>query len=120
VAYYDPDADIFVADRMKAAIARSQEQPWGLLDIAEDGRVVGIEVWDASTRLPAELLRATPVVQQQALRSDLRWEPSAVSIGGWPISTSKSAPRGCVFVRGTDLRWRSGQEGRTSLHRVTS
>jgi uncharacterized protein YuzE len=40
---------------------RAEETEWGLLEYdADTGALVGAELWDASTRLPRELLDALP------------------------------------------------------------
>jgi uncharacterized protein YuzE len=40
---------------------RVEERPWGLIERDfESSRVVGLEYWKASERLPAELLDALP------------------------------------------------------------
>lgn len=58
-AHYDPDADIVLL-RLEGADGKhvvSEETEFGLRDLDNrDGRVVGLEVWEASTRLPDDLL----------------------------------------------------------------
>jgi uncharacterized protein YuzE len=58
---YDGDADAayiyLTADReRRAARTVSVVDPFFALDFDEDGRAIGIEVLDASVRLPSELL----------------------------------------------------------------
>lgn len=58
--HYDADVDIalIVLQRGQAA---SEEYEWGLLDRdPDDGHLMGFEIWDASRRLPRELLDALP------------------------------------------------------------
>lgn len=62
-AYYDREADIaWIPTRTRPAAppVSSTERPWGLTDRDSDGAVVGVEIWDASTRLPAPILSALP------------------------------------------------------------
>jgi uncharacterized protein YuzE len=61
VTYYDREADVLLVELLDDVVERSTEREWGLLDLAEDGRTVALEVWDASRRLPAELLAALPL-----------------------------------------------------------
>lgn len=59
-AHYDPEVDIalFVFERGTAV---SEEQEWGLIDRHPDDRhLMGFEVWQASKRLPAEMIAALP------------------------------------------------------------
>lgn len=58
VTYYDREADIVYVELRAIEAARSIEHEWGLIDLGDDGEPVGIEYWDASERLPAELLAA--------------------------------------------------------------
>ncbi len=60
-AYYDRDADIAWLPTGAAVKVVSEEMDWGLVDHdAASDAVVAIEVWAASTRLPAEVLAALP------------------------------------------------------------
>lgn len=60
-AYYDPDADIAWFPTGESGDAVSERVPGGLRDYDRTTRqLVAIEVWDASTRLPATLLEALP------------------------------------------------------------
>jgi uncharacterized protein YuzE len=57
-AHYDPEVDIalFVIERGKAI---SEERDWGLIDRdPTDRHLMGFEIWDASRRLPPDLLNA--------------------------------------------------------------
>lgn len=58
--YYDREANIVYVELRTIEVARSVEREWGLIDLGDDGEPVGIEYWDASARLPAELLEALP------------------------------------------------------------
>jgi uncharacterized protein YuzE len=60
-AYYDRDADIAWLPTGSSDDVVSEEVAWGLIDhdSATDD-VVAIEIWNASTRLPASLLDALP------------------------------------------------------------
>lgn len=65
-AYYDPDADIawFPTGESDDMVV-SERVPGGLRDNDRATRqLVAIEVWDASTRLPANLLDALPAPEQ--------------------------------------------------------
>jgi len=65
-AHYDPDVDIalIVLQRGEAV---SQEHDWGLIDRDPgDGHLVGFEIWNASGRLPPELLDALPTPNSAA------------------------------------------------------
>jgi uncharacterized protein YuzE len=60
-AYYDRDADIAWLPTGDSDDVVSEEVEWGLLDHdAGSDEIVGIEVWGASKRLPAELLATLP------------------------------------------------------------
>lgn len=55
---YDPEADIAMIC-VEEGHAASEEHPWGLIDRDRDtGRLMGFEIWNASTILPAELIEA--------------------------------------------------------------
>lgn len=58
-AHYDREADIVLLrlEGAESAQVISEETEFGLRDVDErDGRLVGLELWEASTRLPADLL----------------------------------------------------------------
>lgn len=60
-AYYDREADIVWIPTGSSDDAVSEETDWGLVDHdASSDAVVGIEIWAASTRLPADLLAKLP------------------------------------------------------------
>jgi uncharacterized protein YuzE len=60
-AYYDREADIAWLRTGVAKTVVSEEVGWGLLDHDRlTNEVVGIEIWAASSRLPAELLEQLP------------------------------------------------------------
>jgi uncharacterized protein YuzE len=60
-AYYDPDADIAWFPTGESDDVVSERTPGGLRDYDRTTRkLVAIEVWDASTRLPRTLLEALP------------------------------------------------------------
>lgn len=60
-AYYDRDADIAWFPTGKSGDVVSERVPDGLRDYDRVSRqLVAIEVWDASTRLPASILEALP------------------------------------------------------------
>ena len=60
-AYYDRDADIAWLPTGSSDSVVSEEVAWGLIDHdAATDEVVAIEIWNASTRLPASLLNALP------------------------------------------------------------
>jgi uncharacterized protein YuzE len=61
--HYDRKADIawLRLDGWDAERVRVEERAWGLVEFdRETGRVTGLEYWDASEHLPAELLEALP------------------------------------------------------------
>jgi uncharacterized protein YuzE len=60
-AYYDREADIAWLPTGDSENVVSEEVEWGLVDHdAGTDKVVGIEVWSASKRLPAEVLATLP------------------------------------------------------------
>lgn len=60
-AYYDRDADIAWFPTGESDDVVSERIPSGLLDYDRASReLVAIEVWEASTRLPASLLTVLP------------------------------------------------------------
>ena len=60
-AYYDRDADIAWFPTGESGSVVSERVPGGLHDRDRAShRLVAIEVWDASTRLPASVLEALP------------------------------------------------------------
>ncbi len=60
-AYYDREADIAWLPTGDADTVVSEEVEWGLLDHdRQTNEVVGIEIWKASSRLPAEVLDQLP------------------------------------------------------------
>lgn len=58
--HYDGEADILYIELREVEVACSIEHEWGLIDLGDDGAVVGIEYWDASDHLPPTLLGALP------------------------------------------------------------
>lgn len=60
-AYYDRDADIAWFPTGQSDDVVSERVPGGLRDYDRvSHQLVAIEVWDASTRLPASILEALP------------------------------------------------------------
>jgi uncharacterized protein YuzE len=62
-AHYDREVDIAwfqFGEDGESNIDHSDEKEWGLIDRDDQGRVVGLEFWSASERLPAPLLEALP------------------------------------------------------------
>lgn len=59
-AYYDPDADIAWFPTGESDDVVSERVPGGLRDYDRASQLVAIEVWAASTRLPASILEALP------------------------------------------------------------
>jgi uncharacterized protein YuzE len=60
-AYYDSDADIAWFPTGESDDVVSERVPGGLRDYDRiTHKLVAIEVWDASTRLPASILEALP------------------------------------------------------------
>ncbi len=59
-AHYDPEVDIALIV-IESGSAHSEEHPWGLIDRdPDDNHLMGFEIWEASERLPAELIAALP------------------------------------------------------------
>jgi uncharacterized protein YuzE len=59
-AHYDPEVDIALIV-FESGSAHSEEHPWGLIDRdPDDDHLMGFEIWDASRRLPPELIAALP------------------------------------------------------------
>lgn len=60
-AYYDRDSDIAWFPTGESSDVVSERVPGGLRDYDKAShQLVAIEVWDASTRLPASILEALP------------------------------------------------------------
>jgi uncharacterized protein YuzE len=58
--HYDPEVDIALIV-IEPGSAVSEEHDWGLIDRnPEDNHLMGFEIWDASHRLPPELVKALP------------------------------------------------------------
>ena len=58
--HYDPEVDIAMLS-FEPGKAVSEDHEWGLIDRdPEDGHLMGFEIWDASRRLPRELVDALP------------------------------------------------------------
>jgi uncharacterized protein YuzE len=58
--HYDSEVDIAMLS-FEQGRAVSEEHEWGLIDRdPEDGHLIGFEIWDASERLPRELVAALP------------------------------------------------------------
>jgi uncharacterized protein YuzE len=67
-SYYTPDGDIvYITVRPANGPVTSQEEEWGLRDLDAGGELVGIEIWDASARLPADLIAALPRLEGRAV-----------------------------------------------------
>lgn len=65
-AYYDSEVDIAYftvrhdPEDSNSHYSHSVEHEWGVIDVPNDGGVSGIEVWQASERLPAWLIGSLP------------------------------------------------------------
>jgi uncharacterized protein YuzE len=58
ILHYDPEVDIAMICLEKGR-AVGEKHPWGLIERnRETGRVMGIEIWQASKVLPAEMIEA--------------------------------------------------------------
>ncbi len=58
--HYDPEVDIALIV-LEPGSAVSEEHEWGLIDRnPDDDHLMGFEIWDASHRLPPELVKALP------------------------------------------------------------
>lgn len=61
---YDPEVDI-ASISLEKGDAASEEHPWGLIDRDRgDGHLMGFVIWEASKRLPAEMVAALPVAEK--------------------------------------------------------
>jgi uncharacterized protein YuzE len=59
--HYDPEVDIALIS-LENGRAIGQEHTWGLIERdPDDGHLMGIEIWEASKILPAELIAALPL-----------------------------------------------------------
>ncbi len=59
--HYDPEVDIALIS-LEDGRAIGQEHAWGLIERdPDDGHLMGIEIWEASKILPAELIAALPL-----------------------------------------------------------
>jgi uncharacterized protein YuzE len=59
--YYDRRADIVWIPTGRSDDVVNEKTEWGLLDYdADSDEIVGIEIWKASKRFPADLLEALP------------------------------------------------------------
>jgi uncharacterized protein YuzE len=66
-AYYDREADIAWLPTGAAERVVSEEVDWGLVDHdSETDEVVAIEIWSASSRLPADVLSTLPAPSEAA------------------------------------------------------
>ncbi len=59
-AYYDREADIVYVELGRPKVEHSLEMGWGLIDMDRQDRPLGIEIWRARGKLPADLLEAMP------------------------------------------------------------
>lgn len=58
VICYDPEVDIAMIC-IESGQAVSEEHPWGLIDRdRETGKLMGFEIWSASSVLPREMIDA--------------------------------------------------------------
>jgi len=58
--HYDPEVDIALIV-VEPGPAVSEEYEWGLIDRdPKDRRLMGFEIWEASSHLPPELIAALP------------------------------------------------------------
>lgn len=83
MSYYVPEDDIVMLDLEHASDrgVYGEDHDWGLvLRDRETDRVVGFEVWKATTRLPAEMISALPKLEGEGITiaaSDLHGRRSA-------------------------------------------
>lgn len=60
-SYYSPDGDLVYISVRPSDHVRTEEHEWGLLDYdTGSGALTGIEIWEASKKLPDELVEALP------------------------------------------------------------
>lgn len=58
IIHYDPEVDIAMIC-IESGHAASEEHPWGLIDRdRETGKLMGFEIWNASSVLPREMIDA--------------------------------------------------------------
>lgn len=61
--HYDSEVDIALIV-VEPGQAVSEEHDWGLIDRnPDDDRLMGFEIWEASTHLPPELIAAVPIAR---------------------------------------------------------
>lgn len=64
--HYDREVDIAELS-FESGRAVSEEHDWGLIDRhPDDGHLMGFVIWDASRRLPRELVEALPAPRGSA------------------------------------------------------
>ena len=60
-SYYSPDGDLVAIHVRPSNRTRTEEHGWGLLDYdAQTGELASIEIWQASSVLPAGVVKALP------------------------------------------------------------
>jgi uncharacterized protein YuzE len=60
LTHYDPEVDIALLV-FEPGTAVSEEHSWGLIDRnPDDDHLMGFEIWNASSHLPPELIKALP------------------------------------------------------------
>lgn len=70
MSYYVPEEDIVMLDLEHAGDrgVYGEDHDWGLvLRDRETDRVVGFEVWEATTRLPAEMISVLPELEGEGI-----------------------------------------------------
>lgn len=61
MSHYARESDIALLTLGSSRKSRARETPWGLLEFdSMTGELISLEFWEASQRLPAELLEALP------------------------------------------------------------
>src|SRR4051812_40822582 len=102
---YDENVDILLLCRGSGRVERSEEHPWGLVDLDESGRQVGIEIWNASERARPLLLgaaaaefRSGSVRCGRQMDSDPNVPRDGVPLGPLVVTPSPRIPRDSVSV----------------------
>lgn len=92
VTHYDREADILYLELRPAKVARSVEHGWGgLVDLGNDGQLVGVEYWEASRHLPAALLDTLPSARGDVSNQDAQH--------GMPAPPKKVSPEEAAAAR---------------------
>lgn len=102
---YDPEVDILMVylDEVKPRRAGGAELPFGgaYADLAEDGTILAIEIMDASTKYPMEVLNQYPVDYEKPLGL----VDAAAIAGTTPEALKKAVQRGRLRAQKLGRDW---------------